>query len=421
MKDYETFQPLKVQQAQGSYLYLQDGTKIIDAISSWWCKSLGHNHPAVAKALIEQVNRFEHVILANTTNETIAKLSEKLTALAPHLKHVMYASDGSCAVEIALKMSLHSRKIKSEFARTKFISLANGYHGETAGALSVSDVGIFKSAYQDIMFDCHYIENIPYVSGINDPLWNDCSEVWEQIEKSLTPFAETATAIIIEPILQGAGGMCLYSQDFLKRLAKWARKNHIHLIADEIMTGFGRLGKTFAYEYADIQPDFVCIAKGLTAGWLPMSAMLTTQDMYETFYDDYQKCHNFLHSHTHTGNALAAAVAINVLEIIEQENLYQRALGIGEYMLDKMHEISHATGKLKNIRGIGAVVAADLIVDDASKRYGYQVYQKAVELGALLRPLGNTIYWLPPLNIEFEIIDSLATITQQALCSVMPA
>ena len=264
-----------------------------------------------------------------------------------------------------------------------------------------------------MLFNCTFIQNIPYVSGKADPLWHDCSTHWEKIEKQLAPLAATSTAIILEPILQGAGGMKIYSPDFLKRLAGWAKKNQIHLIADEIMTGFGRTGKTFAFDYANIQPDFVCIAKGLTAGWLPMSVTLTTHDMYCAFYQDYETGHNFLHSHTHSGNALAARVALTVLDILEQENINQNARALGDYMLSNMQKIASDT--LINIRQVGALVAADLNIPNTQQRDGYHIYQTAIKLGALLRPLGNTIYWAPPLNTSFATIDELTTITQKAI------
>jgi len=372
MKDYETFKPLDVETCQGSYLYLKNGKPIIDAISSWWCKSLGHNHRKIKTALIEQINKIEHVILANTTNDTISTLSNRLSHLKPWLNHVLYASDGSCAVECALKMSLHARKIKGDNHRSLYISLQNAYHGETVGALSVSDLGIYKTAYQDLLFESHFINDLPYVSGEDDPLWHDASTAWEQVEAILQPLADKATAIIIEPILQAAGGMKIYSQDFLRRLGVWAKINNIHIIADEIMTGFGRVGKMFAFDYADIEPDFVCLAKGLTAGYLPMSATLTTREMYHTFYQDYEKGHNFLHSHTHSGNTLAAKVAITVLDILADDKIIASANNLGQYMSKKMHDI--AGDKLTNIRQIGAVIAADLVTD--KQRFGYQVYKK---------------------------------------------
>lgn len=415
MKDYETFKPLEIIGARGSYLHLKDGRKVIDAIASWWCKSLGHQHPQLKKALAQQIELFEHVILANTTNETIVALSEKLTQLTQSLSKVMYASDGSCVVEAAMKMSLHTRKILGQQHKQSFIALKNGYHGETAGAMSVSDLGMYRDAYLPMLFPVHYLSSIPYVSGEDDPLWSDCSHVWDELEKQLTPWAKTATAMIVEPIVQGAGGMQIYSKDFLRRLRAWTKANDIHLIADEIMTGFGRTGKMLACQHAEIEPDFLCLAKGLTSGWLPLSAMLMTQSIYDIFYDDYAAGKSFLHSHTHSGNTLAAAVALEVMKIYVEQPILKNTKVLGQAMLEAMHDIAKQTGRLVNVRGIGAVVAADVICDDPARRLGYEVYRCAVERGALLRPLGNTIYWLPPLTMQLETLHELKHITQQAI------
>jgi adenosylmethionine-8-amino-7-oxononanoate aminotransferase len=420
MKDYEIFKPLIIAGASQSYFHLQDGRKVIDAISSWWCKSLGHQHPRIKRALLAQVEKFEHVILANTTNETIVDLSERLARLMPALDKVMYASDGSCAVEMAMKMSLHAREITGEHERKLFIALENGYHGETIGTLSVSDLGLYRAPYQSVLFDTKLISGLPYVTGEQDALWNNCEAQWNEIVKTLEPFAETATAVILEPIVQGAAGMKIYSQDFLKRLRAWTAQHSIHLIADEIMTGIGRTGKMLACEHAGIEPDFICLSKGLTGGWLPLSAMLTRSSIYNLFYDDYANGKSFLHSHTHSGNVLAASVAIEVLKIMQEENLCARAVDVGKIMRDHMQAIADETGKLANVRGIGAMVAADLVCDEPGRRYGFEIYQKAVELGALLRPIGNTLYWLPPLNVEAETLAELREITFVAMTALQP-
>lgn len=418
MKDYEVFKPLLVAGACGSYIELENGRKIIDAISSWWCKLLGHNHPRLKEALLRQAEKFEHVILANTTNRTLIELSERLTGLMPHLNKIFYAGDGSCAIEVAMKMSLHARQIRGERNKTKFIALENSYHGETLGALSVSDIGIYKDAYRSSLFDVFYISPLPYVFSAQESLWSDCSDQWRMIEKKLEEHVDSTTAIIVEPIIQGAGGMRLYSQDFLGRLRNWAQKNNIHFIADEIMTGLGRSGKMLACQHAQIEPDFLCLGKALTAGWMPFSAVLTRDDIYQLFYDDYEKEVSFLHSHTYSGNALAASIALEVLRLIEETNLCKQAHHLGEYMAIAMHDIARTTQKLANVRHMGAMVAADLICTDSHRRLGFEVYQKAVELGALLRPLGNTIYWLPPLNTDFKTIEELKNITQQAILAV---
>ena len=224
MKDYETFAPLPIKHARGNRITLMDNTTIIDAISSWWCKSLGHAEPRIQQALTQQMQTFEHVMLANTTNETIVELSEQLALLAPPLNKVMYASDGSCAVEIALKMSIHAQQLAGHLKKTRFMALANDYHGETCLALSVSDVGLYKQPYQALLTPCEFITSIPYVNGEEDPLWHNCADHWQKAEIQLQKNHHQLAAIIVEPILQGAAGMKIYSADFLRRLAIWCKE-----------------------------------------------------------------------------------------------------------------------------------------------------------------------------------------------------
>ncbi|EDV18915.1 uncharacterized protein TRIADDRAFT_34461, partial [Trichoplax adhaerens] len=321
MKDYEDMDALLIKKANGSYIEMHSGKKIIDAISSWWCKLLGHNHPYIKSKVIEQINKFEHVIFAGTTNEKIVELSERLAARSRNLQKVFYVGDGSCAVEVALKMSLHSRKIKKQHKKNKFIALKNGYHGETVGALSVSDLGIYKNPYDNLLFDVHLISDIPYINSKKDLLWDDCSSYWYKIQEKLEKIKNEVTAIIFEPIVQGAEGMKIYSKDFLVKLRKWASENEIHLIADEIMTGICRTGKFFACEYADIEPDFMCLSKGLTSGWIPFSAAMIKDEIYDIFYNDYSPENSFLHSHTYCGNPIAVSAALATLDVIENDNI----------------------------------------------------------------------------------------------------
>ena len=420
MKDYASFKPLVIKSAHGSYIKLTDNSKVIDATSSWWCKNLGHGHPRLKIALLKQTNKFEHVIFANTTNKIIVELSEKLASLTKSLDKVFYASEGSSAVEIAIKMSLHSRKITAEKNRIKFMALRNSYHGETGLALSATDIDLYCKPYTELLIPFHFIQNIPYVHSKSDALWQDCSKYWSEVLAELNIHKDKLTAIIVEPIVQGAGGMLIYSQDFLKRLRIWTKKHNIHLIADEIMTGFGRTGTSFAFQHANIEPDFVCIAKGLTAGWLPMSAVLTTSNIYNIFYDDFAKNKSFLHSHTHSGNVLAAAVALENLKILEEENIYDQVNKTEPLLYNLMLDVSNETKRLQNIRHIGAIVAADLVLSKQQKhqRYGYKIFQEATKLGAFMRPLGNTIYWLPPLNIKQSTLMHLSEITSRAINEV---
>ena len=413
MKDYEQFAPLNITKAKGSYVY-HNNRPLIDAISSWWCKSLGHCHPDLQKALITQLDTLEHTILANTTNQTIDVFTQKLCQLTKTDK-ALFASDGSCAIEIALKMSIHARNIRDQANKTKFVALQNGYHGETAATLSISDLGLYKKPYQSLTFECTFLNNIPYVSSNNDPLWHCAEEAWLNSQSQLEPIKETLNAIVIEPLIQGAGGMLIYSQDYLARLAQWCKDNDVYLIADEIMTGIGRTGKMLACEHADITPDFICLSKGLTSGMLPLSVCLTHEHIYQLFYDSYESQKAFMHSHTHSGNTLTCAVALATLNVLEKEqtlNYVNQTLAPA--LLNNMHEIARTTQKLHNVRGLGAVIAADL-KHPSHARQGYEIFQKAIELGALMRPLGNTLYWLPPLNTEIGIVDELSNILVKAL------
>lgn len=421
MKDYLSFPPLIVKKAYGPLIELDDGHCLIDAISSWWCKSLGHNHPRLKKALCSQLDRFEHVIFANSTHEVIVQLSEKLAQLSPGLNKVFYASEGSSAVEIALKMALHAQKIKGYSLRTEFTALQNGYHGETFMALGLSDLGLYRQAYEPRLIQPTFISKLPYVHSRQDPLWQDCSDYWPAIERQLENQAKTLAAIIVEPLIQGAGGMLIYSQDFLQRLRKWTQEQGIYLIADEIMTGLGRTGSALACSQANIQADFVCLSKGLTSGWLPMSAVLTHDEIYDLFYADYSIEKNFLHSHTFSGNALAAAVALECLTVLEEENIYLQVQKKETILKSLMQEVADVTKKLTNVRAMGAVVAADLVLskEQQVQRVGYQIFQEAVKLGAWLRPLGNTLYWLPPLNIDISVLKTLQNITIKAMHKIL--
>ncbi|WP_192482945.1 MULTISPECIES: adenosylmethionine--8-amino-7-oxononanoate transaminase [Cysteiniphilum] len=412
MKDYETFSPLNITKAKGSFIYHND-KPIIDAISSWWCKSLGHSHPDLQKALTQQLGTLEHTILANTTNTTIEQLTQKLCQLTRTDK-ALFASDGSCAVEIAMKMSIHARVIKGQTNKTHFAALQNGYHGETCATLSVSDLGLYKHAYQSLLFDCTFLQDIPYVTGINDPLWHDTQSAWQKSQMQLEAIKDKLNAVILEPLIQGAGGMLIYSKDYLARLAKWCKENDVYLIADEIMAGIGRTGKMLACEHADITPDFICLSKGITSGMLPLSICLTHDDIYALFYDDYATQKAFMHSHTHSGNTLASRVALETLTIFERERILNYVNNtLAPTMHNIMLEIAQSTQKLHNVRSLGGVVAADLKTTEP--RAGYKLYQRAIEKGALMRPLGNTIYWLPPLNTDIKTINRLGEILLELL------
>ncbi|MGQ3887455.1 adenosylmethionine--8-amino-7-oxononanoate transaminase [Legionella sp. CNM-1927-20] len=415
MKDFEQSPPIVIYSAQGSYLETNQG-RLIDGISSWWCKSLGHGHPAVLAAIQKQMGSFEHVIAASTTHTALAELGEKLAAITQN-QHLFFASDGSCAVEIALKLALHAQKLRGQPQRQTFLSLKNSYHGETVGALSVSDLGIYKEPYNNLGLSCYFLKQIPYVNGVEDPLWHDASSYWQSTVTYLEQIKQEVCAVIVEPILQGAGGMQCYSADFLRRLIDWAQSQGIYVIADEIMTGIGRTGKWLASEYAGVKPDLICLSKGLTSGSIPLSCVSIDHAIYELFYADYELGRSFLHSHTHSGNALAISAALATIKAIEEEDLNQKATLLGQKMLRLFQEISDKTGKLSNIRSIGAMVAGDM-EELPNQRIGFKLYQQALKQGAFLRPLGKTLYWLPPLNTDEKTIMHLAEITLNSIYAV---
>lgn len=415
LKTENNLKPLIVKAAKGSYLYLQNGNKVIDVISSWWCKTLGHQHPRLKKALYRQAETFEHVMLANTSNSTIVDLSEKLASLCPDLSKVFYASEGSTAIEIAIKMSLHSRVACGDYKRTDFIALKQGYHGESIAALSVGDLDLYCKLYYPLLFESQLLDNIPYVTSTHDPLWHDCSNIWPTIEKQLELFKETTTAIILEPIVQSVAGMKMYSQDFLQRLRQWSKRYNIHLIADEIMTGIGRTGEMLACKHANITPDFICLGKNLTSGWLALSAVLTSKSIYDCFYNEYTPEKTFSHSNTFSGNALAASIANELLNIFTETDICAQAKQLGKLMLNGMHNIASNTGMLENVRGIGAIVAADLINGKDDNKLMHNIYQEAIKHGLLLRPIGHTIYWLPPLNTKINTITEVTELTEKVL------
>lgn len=416
MDDFKAHPPLVIKSAKGSFIKTNNGI-LIDGISSWWCKSLGHGHPKIITAIKNQLDKFEHVITANTTNKTIVDLAEKLEEIS-NKQHVFFASDGSSAVEIAMKLAMHSCKIKGYNKRTKFISLKNSYHGDTFAAMSVSDLDLYKKNYSDFGFNTKQINNIPYINFATDPSWNSCEQTWQSVLPELEKIKNETIAIIFEPIVQGAAGMLCYSADFLKRIAEFAKNNNIYLIADEIMTGMGRTGKWLASEHANISPDLICLSKGITSGSLPLSLVLIDNAIYETFDHFYKSDNAFLHSHTYGGNPLAISAALATITVMQEENINNMAENLGNYMRKQFSALmTSLDGKLTNMRSIGAMVAADL-VHHSKDRIGFKIAQEAQKTGALLRPIGNSIYWLPPLNIEHKTIDTLAEITHNAIIKI---
>ena len=377
--------PLSVSSAKGSKIHLTSGQIIIDCISSWWCKNLGHSHPRLQKALKNQIEKFEHVIFANCTYDAIEELSCHLSQLH-HDKEarVFYSGDGSSSIEIALKLTHHYMKDKYP-QRNKFLALSNGYHGETVGAMSVSDTKIYKQSYQSLCFDTDYLD-IPYDAN------PDISRLKNRLE-NLMPYY---SAIIIEPLLQGAGGMLRYSAEVLQEIGSYAQRNDIPIIADEIMTGMGRCGNYLASTIATVSPDIICLSKGLTGGWLPFSATIVSSKFYE-YFDGKPFAENFLHSHTYSGNPLGAALALELFAILKNESIFSKTKKLHAELM-RIMECGSCWSKP---RGLGGVVAIELKVKpNDEENFPALVTKIGIRNGILIRPLGNVLYLMPPLNIS---------------------
>lgn len=418
MKDYEDFPPLQVKSASGAIITTEDGRQIIDVISSWWCKSLGHGHPRLQQALIKQSELFEHVLLANTSNKKIEELSHLLCELSPNFSKVFYSSDGSSAVEIALKMALQYQQQSNRPKRSLFAHLSGAYHGENILCLSVSDIDLYASPFKDHMQQNVKLPQHHLLSGTDDPNWGSHREShrdFETAKETLEKNKDRLAALIVEPVVQGACGMHLYSPTFLSDLAMWCKNNQVLLIADEIMTGFCRTGTWLACEHGNVEPDICCLMKGLSAGMLPISAVVTNDEIYRTFYDDYESGKAFMHSNTHSGNALAVAVSLEAMKIYREENWAEKNSQRGPLLKQMLKRLSDKTGVLKNVRGLGFLAAADLHYEDMPPRAAFHLYKLAVKHGLLLRPLGNTIYLFPPFITTDEQLGEIEQIIGHCL------
>ena len=441
MRDYDDFLPLPVVGASGGWIELADGRRLFDGFSSWWCKSLGHSHPQLMTALQRQSERFDHVIQANTTNSEVVRLCERLLAIgngepaavwgqercpapgpAASYGKVFLADSGSMAMEIAMKLALHAQQHLGRSDRTGFAALAAGYHGETIATLSVGDCGLYGDPYRSLMFPVTMLQSLPLRRGPDDPAWQDASAEWPAIEAQLDAVADRLAAICYEPVLQGAGGMRIYSPDLIRRLRSWADAHDVFLIADEIAAGMGRCGTMLAGEWAgdDVRPDFPVVSKGLTGGALPLSAVLVPQRIYELFLGDYFEFKAFMHSNTWTGNALAVAVANAALDVYAGEDILGQVAARGPDLRAGLQELaSRFPGRLGNIRGVGMMAAADLLGCDRRERVGLQVYRAGIEEGLLLRNLGDSIYLFPPLNSSAEECTHLLSALGRALQRVL--
>jgi adenosylmethionine---8-amino-7-oxononanoate aminotransferase len=407
MKAHEHLPLLPISRAEGVWLEDFEGKKYLDGVSSWWVNLFGHNEPRIKAAISRQLNQLEHVMLAGFTHEPVVQLSEKLGQLTG-LGHCFYASDGASATEIALKMSFHYWRNSGLSNKTKFLSLQNSYHGETIGALSVTDVAIFKDTYAPLLQQSMQMPSpdarLAEAGESAEAYALRCAEF---VEKYLAHHHADIAAFIIEPLIQCAGGMGMYSPVYLKRVREICTKYQVHLIADEIAVGFGRTGTMFACEQAEIKPDFICLSKGITGGYLPLSVTLTTDEVYQAFYDD-SVVRGFLHSHSYTGNALACSAALATLAIFEQDQILIKNQNTQAYI--NAHLASWGDMPIKHLRHQGMIWAFD--VTTTSSKFQHNFYQQALSQGLLLRPIGNTVYFMPPYVISESEIDFMLSTTK---------
>ena len=405
MKDYETLPFIPIKSGKGAYLTDFDENVYLDCISSWWVNIFGHSNPYINEKIKEQLETLEHVIFAGFTHESAITLAERLVALTPKgLDKVFFADNGSSAIEIALKMSFQYYKNQG-IVRDVFISLENSYHGETMGALAIGDVALYKEIYGEILIKTVQAKSPALVSE---------EEALDSMETLFKTYHDKVSAVVIEPLVQCAGSMAMYDPSYITKLKALCEKYDIFMIADEIAVGFGRTGTMFACEQADITPDFMCLSKGITGGYLPLSCVMTTNEVYQSFYCDYSEGKSFLDSHSYTGNALACAAANATLDIFEKENTIEN----NKVKIEALSSMIAPFSKLANVKEVrqrGMIAAIELQGYKSEERIGLKIYQYALKNGVLLRPLGNIVYFMPPYIITEAEMKKMVDVAYQAI------
>lgn len=409
-KDCRAFPPIMIDHARGLKLYDTKGSFYYDTISSWWCNVHGHSHPKIVEAVTKQIKKLDHVLFAGFTHKNAILLAERLVSIAPkNLKRVFFSDNGSTAVETALKMSFQYWHNTGSRKKTKFVSLDAGYHGDTIGAMSVGGVGLFNEVFSPLFFKSFKAPS-PYCyrcpMGKNR---ESCAiECIKPLEAILKKHSREIAGIILEPLVMAAGGMIIYSKEYLAKVAALAEEYNIHLILDEVATGFGRTGRMFACEHANVKPDFICLSKGVTSGTLPLGVTLTTEKIFEAFYADHNKKKTFYHGHTFTANPIACAAALASLDIFREEGTLERAedtacsLSAGLERFRKLPMVG-------DVRHIGMIGALELVKDKNKKkpfgfneRIGLSIYKEGLKRNLILRPLGNIVYLFLPLCVSKE-------------------
>ncbi|HTI95143.1 MAG TPA: adenosylmethionine--8-amino-7-oxononanoate transaminase [Rudaea sp.] len=412
---------------EGAWLVDANGGRYLDAVSSWWTNIFGHANPRIAAAVKDQLDKLEHVIFAGFTHEPAIQLAEELLRVAPPgFSRVFFADNGSSAVEVALKMSFHYWRNVGKTGKTRFIALTGSYHGETLGALSVTDVPLYRATYAPLLHEPIFVASPDCFERAPGESWRDHSlRKLDDMRATLERHAHEVCAVIVEPLVQCAGGMRMYDPAYLTGLRKLCDEFGVHFIADEIAVGFGRTGTLFACEQAGISPDFLCLSKGLTGGFMPLSVVLTTSDVYDAFWAEYSSGKAFLHSHSYTGNPLACRAALATLSIFRDEPVLERNRALARHMAECLAPLTDHP-HVADVRQTGMIAAVELVRDKskrapfaASERRGLRVYRHGLARGVLLRPLGDVIYFMPPYVVTPNEIDVMVGVAIEGMAKAV--
>jgi len=423
MKDHEWLPLVPIRRGMGVWLEDFEGRRYLDAISSWWVNLFGHGHPRINAAVRRQLDELEHVILAGFTHEPVVRLAEALVAATPAgLDRCFFADNGSSAVEVALKMSFHYWRNTGRRGKDRFVALSNSYHGETLGALSVSDVALYRETYGPLLLEPITVPSPDCFLREDGDSWEVHSrKMFEAMEACLHEQSDSICAVIVEPLVQCAGAMRMHHPIYLRLLREACDRHGVHLIADEIAVGFGRTGSMFACEQAGISPDFMCLSKGLTGGYLPLSVVLTGDQVYQAFYDDYATLRAFLHSHSYTGNPLGCAAALATLDLFRESDVLGNNRRLSKHMAEAVSELADHP-HVGEVRQHGMILAIEMVQDKQTRRpypwqerRGLSVYRHGLENGVLLRPLGNVVYFMPPYVITPEQIELMARVARDGI------
>lgn len=432
MREHPHTLPLvPIARGNGAWLIGHDGRHYLDAVSSWWTNLFGHAEPRIGAAIAQQAGTLEQVMLAGFTHAPAVQLAERLLAIAPRqpdrapLAKVFYADNGSAGVEVALKMAFHYFHNRGEHRRTRFIALENGYHGETIGALSVGDIPLYRRVYAPLLLESIFAPSPDaYLAEPGQSAEDYALQAADALQHLLEQSPGEICALILEPRVQCAGGMRMYHPAYLRRARELCDAHGVFLIADEIATGFGRTGTLFACEQAGVMPDLLCLSKGLTGGFLPLSAVLATQQLYDAFLDDSRE-RAFLHSHSYTGNPLACAAALATLQIFADDDIIARNQRTAAHMTQFAAQIGEHSA-VADVRQAGMIVAFELTQGGdkrtpfpAAARVGLQAYRAALARGVVLRPLGDVLYWMPPYCVDDAQLALLADTTRHAIAEAV--